>query len=240
MTAKTVLFLDFDGVLNDEAWIQSNERIALGRASDGLDYYAHRLVRAKADIRPEYAAKVKALVEEIGCEVIVCSNWRSVFSDDELREILSHHGLPFHGATRRPRMSEYRDIRLSAILGTAHDFPAGTRWCVLDDQVDPTLVDGRGVCPDDGATDEDIAKAREILLNWTPPPAIPVHLVEHADQGDLKIKCTGLWTGASWKQPEDTLPDGVHLADPYEGTTDQIRYTFHSDKTTCPTCKATR
>ena len=237
---RRVLFLDFDGVLNDDAWFQSDQRSLLwgARNIDASDEPAYRLELAKADLRPEYVAKVLALIRELDLELWVCSAWRNLFSDAQLKQILAHHDLPVHGATRRRKMSEYHDIRVDAILDAVRDFPADTCWCVLDDQVDPTLVQGRGVCPLDGATDEDVAKVRQIFLDWIVPPEPKVHLVDWAAQGDLRIRCTQLWTKSAWRwTPEDALPEGVYMAEPYRGSKDFIRYTFGRDKTTCLDCR---
>jgi hypothetical protein len=159
---RPVLYLDFDYVLNDSAWFDSEERNLARKGK------ASALERAKLDILPRYTVPLVELIEETRARVIVCSNWRHIFRNEELQEILAERGIPFHGATRRPKMSEYRDIRVLAIREHARSLPPEVRWCVLDDLVAPAEVGGNGVQPEDGATAEDFARVRAILLGEIP------------------------------------------------------------------------
>jgi hypothetical protein len=146
-----VLYLDFDGVLNDDAWITSDARRAVWRYADAES--------AKHDIRPELAARVRRIVSATECRVVVCSTWRRLFTHDQLRACLDPHGIRFDGVTMRGKLS---DGRLAAIVFHASKLPGGTRWCVLDDQVEAADVDGYGghaVTPIDGVTDEDVERA---------------------------------------------------------------------------------
>lgn len=166
---RPVLYLDFDGVLNDGAWLGSDERKA------AIDAYreAHNCGNFKAmcalaplqDLRPELVAHVRRILDETGARLIVCSSWRSSTTDDELRAILARVGLPFDGTTPRDpvKMSEYgarqRDIRTHVAT-----LEPGTRWCVLDDDVGESTFPGHAVRPEDGVTAEQADAVVQILL----------------------------------------------------------------------------
>lgn len=170
---RPVLYLDFDGVLNDEAWCASDERKAAidayRKANDCGSFKAMIALAPIHDLRPELVAHVRRILDETDARLIVCSSWRSSMSDDDLRACLARVGLPFDGTTPRDpvRFSEYgarqRDIRTHVAT-----LEPGTRWCVLDDDVNKAEFPGRVVRPDDGVTAEQADRVVQILRFGVP------------------------------------------------------------------------
>jgi hypothetical protein len=71
-----VLFLDIDGVLNNDAWFR-------------------RRIEARPDVRhnedkldPDAIKLLNKVIEQTGCKVVISSSWRKLFELDALREIL--------------------------------------------------------------------------------------------------------------------------------------------------------
>lgn len=170
---KPVLYLDFDNVLNDDEWFNTPGRIeAHARMTATKTYDESRLLRldiAMTDIRPEYAARVKRIVDATGCQVVVCSNWRDHFTDAEIASFLAPHGIPFDGCVPRRRMSEYHDIRVQSILRHVASLPKGTVWCVLDDAVRPGAVGGHAVQPFIGVLDTHVDQVIRMLTPEVSP-----------------------------------------------------------------------
>ena len=163
----TVLFLDIDGVMNDDEWIGSDERrerIDRWAREHGCSRWEAMAAQPAMDIRPHLAARVRRIVEATGCTVILCSSWRHHHTEATMRDLLGSHGIPLHGVVPElptPKMSDYISLateRTRAILAHVATLAPGTRWVVLDDQVgNPWAVEhgGRAVPPDDGVTEAD-------------------------------------------------------------------------------------
>lgn len=170
---RPILYLDFDYVLNNSAWLGSEERKAAidayRAANDCGNFKAMCALAPIQDLRPELVAHVKRIITETDARLIVCSSWRSSMTDDELRACLARVGLPFDGTTPRDpvRFSEYgnrqRDIRTHAAT-----LDPGTRWCVLDDDVGEREFPGHVVRPDDGVTAEQADRVVQILRFGVP------------------------------------------------------------------------
>lgn len=159
MIERPVLYLDFDHVLNDSSWFHSEERKRLRKG------VFSKLERSKIDLLPKYVTPLKSLCQETNAIIVVCSSWRMFLSDNELEEILSFYEIPFHGSIERPKNTNQENSRVNLILRHASSLPSETRWCVLDDLVNPFDVDGRGVQPEDGATLTDFESVKKILLH---------------------------------------------------------------------------
>jgi hypothetical protein len=172
--ARKVLFLDFDGVLNDNAWFETEERKNLEREYKRRDKALPpteseiMMKLGLSDIRPQYAARVREIVDRTGCEVIVCSAWRYTFTAEQIRSLLQSQGIPCNGVvaqTRRRKLSDLRDYRVSDIKAVVSTFVGKTNWCVLDDSVNASDVDGRAVTPVDGVTPDNVEEVVRILNN---------------------------------------------------------------------------
>ena len=163
MEPVKVLYLDIDGVLNDQAWIGSAERLKR-LESWALEHNVSRwramIEQPAMDIRAEYTVRVKRIVDATGCQVVLCSSWRRLHDFDNLRLLLGAHGIPLDGATARG------PERGPAIARHVRRLPPGSTWCALDDEVSDEWarsVGGRAVQPVDGCTDEDAAAVVAIL-----------------------------------------------------------------------------
>ena len=148
----SVLYLDIDGVLNDEEWFNTEDRLALL----GLP------VPFPDDIRPRYVARVRDIVSRTGCRVVLCSAWTL---DPEACDVavkrLAQLGVIVHGTVMDNyfrKMSDYqwRPNAIRADVET-HDEP----WCWLDDAADPKWPQSVRVV--DGLTLADVERAVGIL-----------------------------------------------------------------------------
>lgn len=111
-----LLFLDFDGVLNSEAYFASPEfSTVTGGLSDAelmlLDH-THHLDPAKVDLLNHF-------VETLGVVVVISSSWRLRYTLDELNAMLKERGAAFRAAATTPRVTEHdpaRPLRAREIL----------------------------------------------------------------------------------------------------------------------------
>lgn len=148
----SVLYLDIDGVLNDEEWFNTEDRLALL----GLP------VPFPDDIRPRYVARVRDIVSRTGCRVVLCSAWAVLENTrDCASSRLAQLGVIVHGTVMDnypPRTSRH-DWRPHAIRADVetHDEP----WCWLDDAADPKWPQSVRVV--DGLTLGDVERAVGIL-----------------------------------------------------------------------------
>lgn len=157
MSTRPALYLDFDYVLNDSSWFHSDERKQLRKGSTS------KLERLKIDLLSKYTTPLKNLCQETSTKIFVCSSWRMFLSDEELKEILSFHEIPFHGSIDRPKDNHHENSQVNLILKHVRTLSSETNWCVLDDLVSPFDVDGHGVQPEDGATQTDFETVKKIL-----------------------------------------------------------------------------
>ncbi len=74
-----VIFLDFDGVLNDKYF---HPRETWKGHDWGYDW-----------IRPSLVSKVNRIIRETGAKVVISSTWRQSFSILEIRDILEESGF---------------------------------------------------------------------------------------------------------------------------------------------------
>lgn len=82
MKSNRLLFLDFDGVLNHEAWLrQWHDRSVISPQddSDMLD--------------PSRIALIDRIVRETGTDIVISSTWRRMFILGELNRMLRDRGL---------------------------------------------------------------------------------------------------------------------------------------------------
>ena len=150
-----VVFLDFDGVLNSDAWLRTY------RAADALS--------------PEHVGRVDAFCRGMGAAVVVVSAWRYFHDLDDLRAKLATAGLtvPVLGAvgTLAPGTLSVGsdDGRVGGAEAWLHAHPETRAWVVLDDDPEQpwpgALWEGRWVRPNGmhGVTPQDIAAGVWIL-----------------------------------------------------------------------------
>lgn len=82
--SQSILFLDFDGVLNSANWFQKSRRsgeiIVLENGMDGM-------------VDPDAVANLNRIIEATGCKVVISSTWRRGNTLGSLLRILVRRGL---------------------------------------------------------------------------------------------------------------------------------------------------
>ncbi len=121
---KTLLFLDFDGVLNSNSYIYAN--------NDHKDHFNM--------INPENVALVNGLVNVLDCKVVISSTWRKLYNLADLRA-----GLVRRGATFRNNIigktdcnGRYRGDEIARFV--AKPGFSDHRVVILDDDSDMTIM----------------------------------------------------------------------------------------------------
>ncbi len=150
-SSTPLLFLDFDGVLNSDAYFGRNPDV---RGNDVID---RRLVQ-----------RLNGFLDTSGCNVIISSTWRCNRTMSELRGILSERGL-------RPALVA-RIIDKTYDLSTANrgkeisrflngKARGGTPFVIFDDDWDMEPVETHLVQTDPavGLSRKDITRAHKIL-----------------------------------------------------------------------------
>ncbi len=152
-----VLFLDFDGVLNNAQW--RHERAESGNGNDIFE-----------QVVPEHVARLNAIVERTGCKIVVSSSWRKVYSVDELRCILVEAGFVGEVIDHTPALMPHKFSAPSVPRGREVQ-----RWLDehldvksfvgLDDDADYAHLAHRLVRTDDyyGLLDEHVERAVALL-----------------------------------------------------------------------------
>lgn len=152
-----VLFLDFDGVLNNYKTIRRFERLAVElRLLDWLD--------------PDLTRMVGAVAAELGALIVVCSSWRDRHDVAKLRASLHARGIPREVDVEACRRGGGKGDAIRAYL---HDHPGVTRFAILDDGPDgvmETELQRHLVAPNGyhGVTDEEIERVRDLLRPEAP------------------------------------------------------------------------
>ena len=175
-----ILFLDIDGVLNDNAWIT-----AACAGQSAITSWSLDLARRCLD--PARCARLQRVCGYTFASLVIVSGWRRWATVEEIADALRGAGLtsPVIGAVGGLKMSG--DLRASATREWLRDHPEVTRWCVVDDLVDawregrhtsrregrtqvesyervvPAWLVGRAVHPVDGLTEDDAARVASIL-----------------------------------------------------------------------------
>ncbi|MFA5187140.1 MAG: HAD domain-containing protein [Patescibacteria group bacterium] len=162
------IFLDVDGVLNDEEFMVDS-RIEYRAYKEGcgepshVDFYCSML-------NPEKIALLKQIVDASGAEIILSSSWRCTNPEAApmvaLREMLGEQGMSIkditpHGCGLCVRGNE---IRSWLQKNVPYDTPYG--YVILDDDSDMLYWQRNNFVHTDGRiglTERDVAKAIKIL-----------------------------------------------------------------------------
>lgn len=124
-----ILFLDFDGVLNSAEWLKKNYDVIRSQSS--------MLHRDSAEIDPVALVRVRSIVTQTGCDVVVSSSWRILHALDELQDVLMEvdkTGLFLLDVT--PDIRTQRRIRGDEIHKWLLEHPGVTKYACLDDDSD--------------------------------------------------------------------------------------------------------
>lgn len=144
-----VLFLDIDGVLNDNGYISS------AQPGDGSLSIVDASYSNAHEIDPERVALVNAIVERTGCEVVLSSAWRLLFGLERVAAWLRERGARFTLLDQTPgagsvvaqnrvwpRFSRWLPRRSDEIQAWLDEHPSVEAWAVIDDDRDADLGDG--------------------------------------------------------------------------------------------------
>lgn len=82
-----VIFLDIDGVLNHQGYLNDKKQAGKKLIAKPEDWYGAQ------QIEPEKVGLLNRIVEETGAAVVICSTWRKRFGLMELWRMLEERGL---------------------------------------------------------------------------------------------------------------------------------------------------
>jgi hypothetical protein len=82
-----VIFLDIDGVLNHQGYLNDKKQAGKELIAKPEDWYGPH------QIDPEKTVLLNRIVEETGAVVVICSTWRKRFSRTEMQDILYERGF---------------------------------------------------------------------------------------------------------------------------------------------------
>lgn len=164
-----ILFLDLDGVVNDEAHVNA---ALVGHGH--ITSFSLDLAQKCTD--PVRVARIQRICDEADARVVIVSAWRRWATVEQITEVLRGVGLtaPVLDAVGGVKM--HYDLRADAALEWLDEHPDVSGWVVIDDTVhhyghphkrgpryhNPRFV-GRVVHPRDGITDADADEALRIL-----------------------------------------------------------------------------
>ncbi len=159
MTEKrTIVFLDIDGVLNDQDWVSAviADYEARGTEPDGP------IAALAAIIDPDRVALLNAIVRDGRAEVVAATSWREVLDIEELTDALQRKGFDHEIVDMTPIEPEGRGRQIAAWLDGRDDVGA---VAILDDDVDMDPVTEHWVQTDNtvGLTDAHVRAALEML-----------------------------------------------------------------------------
>jgi len=159
---NTVVYLDFDGVLN-------------GRATRGPDpppgKEADPIACGLSGLAPSRVRRVERLCQEAGAGIVVHSSWRLSWTYSELVSLLRAAGITVPILRMAPTHFVARDLAISTDLSLNKP----ENYVIIDDEdwfrEDPWAI-GHMVTTDwdaGGITDEDVEKALAILRGTEAP-----------------------------------------------------------------------
>ena len=160
---SAVVFLDIDGVCNDDAHYFA--------AVAGCRTHAEAIVAVLArGLAPVRVARIERVCAAVGASVVIVSGWRRHATVEQIGASLRASGLtaPVIDAVGGVKMSG--DLRAAATREWLAAHPEVSAWVVIDDARDlwaprdvPAWLAGRLVCPVDGITDADADAALAAL-----------------------------------------------------------------------------
>lgn len=159
---KKVLFLDFDGVLNDSGFVQN----ALKDVGPIAQY---TIELAQTTLDPARVAKVQHICDVTGADVVLVTGWRRWAKFEELCSALKFTGLTAPVIDKVGGVKMSGDLRRWATAEWLEENPAYTRHVVLDDDTN-LWQDWNGkkndlICvhPFEGIEDKHVAQVIGIL-----------------------------------------------------------------------------
>lgn len=149
-----VVFLDFDGVLNSQKWVETHK-----------DKFKKNLLSMDRSLDHAAVARVDRLCKLTGAKVVVSSSWR-LFSDlPQLRTILKKHGFTGEVIDETPHYGKGGAERGFEIQDWLNSHGPVESFVILDDGGDMVHLCHKLVQTDweDGLQDEHVEDALEVL-----------------------------------------------------------------------------
>ena len=143
-----VLFLDFDGVLNNS---KHQSSIKYGSSAVKIDIFDADCIN-----------QLKRILDATQCKVVISSSWRRFFDYDNLVDLFLRYDIHDTIIGTTPRLATYRGNEIQAWLDSN---PGVEKFVILDDDADmvhllPHLVQTNW---DYGLTEKEADKAIEML-----------------------------------------------------------------------------
>lgn len=127
-----VLFLDFDGVINNANTFEKKRGMK----------FANRLDYRRADLEPELIARIKKVIEQTGAKIVVSSSWRNGWSLNELNDLFKPFEISFVGVTPTLDVMDQKGLlwlpmsRGAEIERWLAEHLEVTKYAVIDDSSD--------------------------------------------------------------------------------------------------------
>jgi hypothetical protein len=151
---KKVIFLDFDGVLNNDNFLMSLDPTT---------------PHGEGHIDPKAVMLLNTIVEITGAEIVISSSWRIPYTIEELKKFLTRRGFDHADKIigRTPGVDRNdRGVEIFVWLSRAEETGDGAEhFVILDDNDDmkPLMQHLVRTNPDVGLCEEDMLKAIEQL-----------------------------------------------------------------------------
>lgn len=121
-----VVFLDFDGVLNNDKWIHA----VFASTKKYISYQE----RQQDEINPAKVKLIDDFVNEFDAQIVVSSSWRITHTLDELNVFLTNSGMTRKAIDVTPR--DYRGYRGAEVKAWLRAHPEVTHYVIFDDDRD--------------------------------------------------------------------------------------------------------
>lgn len=123
-----IIFLDFDGVLNNDKWIHAV-------FADKKKYISYS-ERQQDELDPSRVKLISDFAKDVGASIVVSSSWRITHTLEELQTFLYTAGLDrsVNVIDRTPR--DYRGYRGAEVKAWLKDHPEVTHHVIFDDDRD--------------------------------------------------------------------------------------------------------
>jgi hypothetical protein len=147
-----IIFLDFDGVINCDGWLEQasstppytpEEELLIVKMKEAGEHPADYAVGSARSICPDMVAHVNSIIEASGAKVVISSAWRKLFTIECLRLLLEHNGFKGEiiGVTPAKRQTNFWDVEIRAVEIKAwlesSEAEQVTGFVILDDDPSP-------------------------------------------------------------------------------------------------------
>lgn len=164
-----VVFLDFDGVLNSNRYLNQNppSRNPYGGSGGAPSFHF-----SEDRIDPEAIQRLNTLVGTTGAHVVISSTWRTMFDLDQIRTMLANRGFRYPGKVigTTPDLVDSRGEEIQAWLDQHQEAvrigePELESFVILDDDSDMGDLRANFVNTNArfGLSDDDVQRAIRIL-----------------------------------------------------------------------------